>query len=222
MTMNEEKLSAARRRMLDHDLRGRGIIDGAVLDAFARTPRDRFVPPESQRQAYADHPVPIGHGQTISQPYIVALMLQEMAPLRGLRVLEVGAGSGYQTALLAHLAGWVYAVERIDALAGGARRVLAELDIANVTLTVADGTAGWADHAPFDRIICGAAAPHLPAPWIDQLADGGRIVVPVGAEAYQTLAVYDKHGDDLRRHDACAVRFVRLIGRHGWPADDED
>ena len=214
--MNEEKLAAARRRMLDRHLRQRGIRDGAVLEAFARTPRHRFVPPDLAARAYADHPVSIGHEQTISQPYIVALMLQELDITPEHRVLEIGTGSGYQTALLARLAGWVYAVELIDELARGARAILAELDVSNVTLAVRDGSAGWCEHAPFDRIICAAAAPDLPDPWAEQLADGGKIVAPVGGRFTQTLVVYDKHGGQLSRREVCGVRFVKLLGQHGW------
>ena len=216
MATNEEKLEAAKRRMLDRHLRQRGICNGAVLDAFARTPRESFVPPESIGQAYADYPVSIGYGQTISQPYIVALMLQELDPLPSHRVLDVGAGSGYQTALLARLAGRVYAVERFAELADGARDVLAELGAANVTLAVRDGSVGWCEHAPFDRIISGAAAPDLPAPWVEQLAEGGRIVVPLGGKFSQTLAVYDKHRGELSCRKICGVRFVQLVGRYGW------
>ena len=219
--INEEKLAAAKRRMIDSDLRGRRIDSQAVLDAFARTPRHRFVPPGSLAEAYADYPVSIGHGQTISQPYIVALMLQELDPAPDHRVLEIGAGSGYQTALLARMVRWVYAAERIAELADKARATLAELGLANVTLAVRDGTLGWAAHAPFDRIICAAAAPDLPAAWADQLADGGRIVVPVGGPFSQTLTVYVKQGCNLSRRDVCDVRFVKLIGRNGWGEEQE-
>jgi len=217
---NDEKLAAARRRMIDRHLRARRIDNQAVLDAFARTPRHRFVPSRYVGQAYADHPLSIGHGQTISQPYIVALMLQELDLAPDHRVLDVGAGSGYQTALLACLASQVYAVERLADLADRARATLADLGLTNVTLAVRDGTAGWAAHAPFDRIICGAAAPDLPAAWAEQLADGGRIVVPVGGAFSQTLAVYDKRGGEVFRRDVCGVRFVKLIGQDGWPEDD--
>ena len=202
--------------MVDRHLRHRGICDAAVLEAFAKIPRHRFVSPELRDQAYADNPLSIGHGQTISQPYIVALMLQELETTPEHRVLEVGAGSGYQTALLARLAGWVYAIELIAELADGARAVLAELDVSNITPAVRDGSAGWCEHAPFDRIICGAAAPDLPDPWVEQLADGGRIVAPVGGPYTQTLVVYDKHAGTLSRREVCGVRFVKLLGKHGW------
>ena len=220
MMINDEKLAAEKCRMIARHLRARRIHNPAVLDAFARTPRHRFVRAKSVAEAYADHPLSIGHGQTISQPYIVALMLQELDPAPDHRVLDVGAGSGYQTALLARLAGQVYAVERIAELAHQARATLAELGLTNVTLAVRDGTDGWAAHAPFDRIICGAAAPDLPPAWADQLADGGRIVVPVGGKFSQALAVYDKRGGRLSRRNVCDVRFVKLIGRDGWAEDD--
>ena len=216
MTMNEEKLASVKRHMIERHLRGRDIRHPAVLDAFAKIPRERFVSPEFASQAYADHPVSIGHGQTISQPYIVALMLQELDATSDHRVLDIGAGSGYQTALLSCLAGWVYAVERIEELADQARKIFMELGLSNISLAVHDGSTGWADQAPFDRIICGAAAPDLPAPWVEQLADGGRIVVPVGGAFTQKLVVYDKQGRDLSRRTVCGVRFVKLIGRHGW------
>ena len=214
--MNAEKLAAGKRRMLEEHLRDRGIRHEGVLEAFARTPRHRFVPPEALAQAYADHPVSIGHGQTISQPYIVALMLQELDPAPSDRVLEIGAGSGYQTALLGRLVRWVYAVECIGALAEGAEAVLGDLGVPNVTLAVRDGSAGWPEHAPFDRIICGAAAPDLPEPWVEQLADGGRIVVPVGGRFTQRLLVYDKQHGQTSSREVCGVRFVKLVGRHGW------
>ena len=216
MAMNAEKLAAAKRCMLERHMRQRGICNGDVLEAFAQTPRHRFVPPESVSQAYDDHPMSIGHGQTISQPYIVALMLQELDPTPSHRVLEIGAGSGYQTALLARLAGWVYAVECIGELAEGAGVILGELELSNVTLAVRDGSTGWPEHAPFDRIICGAAAPDLPGPWVEQLADGGRIVVPVGGRFTQTLAVYDKEHGKVSCRKVCGVRFVKLVGQYGW------
>ena len=182
-------------------------------------PREQFVPPQYQRQAYEDQPLPIGLGQTISQPYIVALMLQELDPRPEHRVLEVGAGSGYQTALLARLVQHVYAIERLPELSERAMAALTHLAVGNVTLCTRDGSLGWADQAPFDRIICGAASPDVPQPWIDQLVDGGRIVLPLGGIEFQTLTVVTKTPKGLVRRPVTQVRFVRLIGQEGWPGD---
>jgi len=207
--------------MVEGQLRARGITDRAVLEAFLATPRELFIPPEQRHQAYEDCPVPIGYGQTISQPYVIALMLQELTIQPTHLVLDVGAGSGYQTALLAALAKHVYAVERIAALTERAICTLGSLGIANVTLATQDGSLGWAAQAPFDRIICGAGAIDVPKPWIAQLADGGRIIMPVGGEHYQTLVLVERQADKISRRELCDVRFVKLIGRgHGaWPEE---
>lgn len=203
--------------MVDKQLRARGIHDEAVLEAFAEVPRERFVPQDRRHEAYRDHPVPIGHGQTISQPYIVALMVQELAVEPHHRVLDVGAGSGYQTAILARLVAHVYAAERLNELTERAMDTLTALNVDNVTVCTLDASDGWPEEAPFDRIICGAAAPEVPAAWIDQIVDGGRIVAPVGGAYVQTLVAVDKHGGKVRRRAICDVRFVKLIGRDGWP-----
>jgi len=203
--------------MIQHDLRARGIHNEAVLAAFQDIPRERFVPGTRARDAYGDHPLPIGFDQTISQPYVVALMCQELDAKAHHRVLDVGAGSGYQAAILSRLAGWVYAIERIDALTERARTALEQTGAENVTLRTGDGSLGWPAEAPFDRIICGAAAPELPQSWIDQLADGGRIIAPVGGQGVQGLVRVDKHGDRVERRALCDVRFVKLIGREAWP-----
>ena len=217
MDVPEEKLLAARQQMVDRHLRGRGIRDEAILAAFAEIPRERFVPERHLGEAYADHPLPIGHAQTISQPYVVALMIQELGPRPHHRVLDVGAGSGYQTAILAKLVAHVYAVERIPALADRAAASLAGLGLTNVTLHTADGTLGLPEEAPFDGIICGAAGPDVPACWLGQLAEGGRIVLPVGGCHVQNLLVLERHGERISRRELCDVRFVKLIGRDGWP-----
>ncbi|MCJ7545053.1 MAG: protein-L-isoaspartate(D-aspartate) O-methyltransferase [Phycisphaerae bacterium] len=205
--------------MVDHQLRARSISCPKLLEAFMDTPRELFIPAERRGEAYDDCPVPIGFGQTISQPYVVALMIQELEVGPQHTVLDVGAGSGYQTALLARLAKQVYAVERIAELTERAREVLTGLGVANVTLCTQDGSLGWPEHAPFDRIICGAAAVEVPPAWVEQLADGGRIILPLGGEYAQTLVAVQRRGNQVRRQQLCGVRFVKLIGRGdgAWP-----
>lgn len=219
MSQTDPQFLARRRDMVDRQLRFRGIGCPKLLAAFSETPRELFIPPERQHEAYDDCPVPIGFGQTISQPYVVALMIQELDVQPGHTVLDVGAGSGYQTALLARLARHVYAVERIAELADRAREVLAGLGVTNFTLGTQDGSLGWPEHAPFDRIICGAAALDVPQAWVDQLADGGKIVLPLGAEYAQMLVLVERRGERILRRELCGVRFVRLIGRGdgAWP-----
>jgi len=203
--------------MMSDQLRRRGITHEGVLEAFSAVPRERFVPPERRHEAYEDRPIPIGRGQTISQPYVVALMLEELDPKETDRVLDVGAGSGYQTALLARLVAHVYAIERIDVLAERAMAALADVGAVNVTMKVGDGSLGWPEEAPFDGIICGAGAPHVPKAWESQLADGGRIVLPIGQAGAQSLVVLEKAGRKFHRRRICDVRFVKLIGKHAWP-----
>jgi protein-L-isoaspartate(D-aspartate) O-methyltransferase len=218
MNGEEEKLALARQRMVDDQLRCRGIVDGDVLKAFEMVPRHHFVPSAKVNDAYADHPLPIGYGQTISQPFVVALMLQELDVQPHHRILEIGAGSGYQTALLARLAAQVYAIERIDQLAERALTALGMLNVSNVTLRAADGSLGWPEEAPFDRIICGAGAPDVPSPWAQQLVDGGRIVLPVGGRDLQTIVIVERKGEQTIKRETCNVCFVKLIGEEGWPA----
>ena len=213
----EEKLRRARREMVENHLRARGIHNERILQAFSEVPRERFIPEGRLSEAYGDYPLPIGHGQTISQPYVVALMVQELNAQPEHRVLDVGAGSGYQTAILARLVKHVYAVERIEALTERAIWALEGLNITNVTLRTQDGSVGLPDEAPFDGIICGAAAPDVPICWIDQLAEGGRIVVPIGGAHVQVLVAVEKRAGTIRRRQICDVRFVKLIGEQGWP-----
>jgi protein-L-isoaspartate(D-aspartate) O-methyltransferase len=203
--------------MVELQLRARGIRDPRVLAAMGRVPRHEFLAPELQREAYEDRPLPIGHGQTVSQPYIVAAMLEALELQPADRVLEVGTGSGYQTALVAELAGKVYTIERHAALAEGARKVLARLGYRGVEVVVGDGTEGLPQAAPFDAILVSAAAPRLPPPLLQQLAEGGRMIVPVGFAAGQELELVRKtQGQPQVCHlDAC--RFVPLIGREGFP-----
>ena len=201
--------------MLIRHLQGRGIGDQRILTAFAEIPRERFISADLADQAYSDRPLSIGLGQTISQPYIVAEMVRQLQPRPHHRVLDVGSGSGYQTAILAKLVAEVYAVERFDALMQRAQDVLADLGIGNVTFSTRDGSLGWPERAPFDGIICGAAAPDVPPSWREQLVDGGRIVAPIGPADAQELIVWERTGDTWRKFSVCGVRFVRLIGRQG-------
>lgn len=216
MSDRESSFEAQREAMVERQLRIRGIRDERVLQAFRDVPRHRFVPEARRHQAYGDHPVTLSQGQTISQPFIVALTTQELAPQPDDRVLDVGSGSGYQAAILAGLVREVHAVERLEELAEASRKVLDSLGIDNVTVHVRDGTQGLPAHAPFDGIVCGAAGPKVPDPWVEQLADGGRIVMPVGSAGAQTLVRVERHGEKVRRTDICPVRFVPLIGEHGW------
>ena len=224
MRNEEENFSRARCRMVESQLQSRDIRNPRVLEAMQTLPRERFVSGDLQSQAYQDHPLPLGCGQTISQPYVVALMLQELDVQPGQHVLDVGSGSGYQTALLAKLVsgsraercGRVFAVERVAELALGAETILSGLGISNVSWRTGDGSLGWASAAPFDRIICGAAAPEVPQAWIDQLVEGGRIVLPLGGRDVQKLWRIEKHGDQILRKPLCAVRFVPLIGEGAW------
>jgi len=207
---------AARTRMIDEQLTGRGINDPRVLAAFRRVPRHAFAPEAHRESAYDDHPLPIGANQTISQPYMVALMTQCLALRGGERILEVGTGSGYQTAILAEIVSAVYSVERIAHLAEAARDRLAALGYTQCHITVADGTLGWQEHAPYDGIIVTAGAPQIPDTLTAQLADGGRLVIPVGGRWEQTLTVIEKTGTTMRSSAVCGCVFVPLVGKDGW------
>lgn len=205
-----------RLRMVEEQLRGRGIADERVLAAFARVPRHIFVPSEFAREAYADHPIPIGQGQTISQPYIVALMVSSLVLQGHERVLEVGTGSGYQAAILSLLALEVFSVERLPALLALAGQRLAALGCGNVHLIPGNGSLGWPERAPYDAVVVSAGAPEVPAPLIAQLSEGGRLVLPVGPQEAQTLVCIRKQGGVLNRRDIAGCMFVPLLGRHGW------
>jgi len=211
-----EWLGRARRDMVEHQLRHRHITDQRVLSAMDELPRERFIGDSMLYEAYDDRALPIDCGQTISQPYMVAVMTQclEVAPAH--RVLEIGTGSGYQTAVLAKLARHVYTVERIEHLSQQAQTHLHELNIGNVSFCVGDGTLGWADHAPYDRILVTAGAPDVGQALVDQLVDGGLLVVPVGAPDEQVLTVVQRQGDRTIEKPSIACRFVKLIGREGW------
>ena len=207
--------------MVERDLAGRDITDVAVLTAMAEVPRERFVEPCLVEAAYDDCPLPIDADQTISQPYIVALMTQALELRPTDRVLEIGTGSGYAAAVLGRIAGQVWTVERHQCLATQATERLADLGPDNVTVAVGDGTLGWPDAAPYDAIVVTAGGPSVPAALLDQLADGGRLVMPVGAGQHdQELERVRRHGDDLRTEHLGPVRFVPLVGEQGWAADE--
>jgi len=205
--------------MVELQLRARGIYDERVLAAMARVPRHEFVSEEYWNQAYEDHPLPIGEGQTISQPYIVAIMLQAASLSGAETVLEVGTGSGYQAAVLARLAQRVHTVERHASLAHSAEAVLQRLGYSNVKVHVGDGSQGLPEHAPFDAIVVSAAAPRIPPSLFGQLCEGGRLAIPVGpAYAQEFQLVRKKHGQmEITRLEGC--RFVPLIGCQGYPED---
>lgn len=207
---------ALREQMVSQQLAARDISDQRVLDAVRALPRHRFVPRSEQRHAYEDRPLRIGRGQTISQPYIVALMTQLLGLEGHERVLEIGTGSGYQAALLAHLAAEVHTIERHASLAERAAVVLDQLGLDNVHIHIGDGSLGWPEAAPYDAIIATAAAPRAPQALLDQLADGGRLVLPVGAGTRQSLQVWRRDGDTLTHEDIVPVAFVPLIGEQGW------
>jgi len=207
------------RSRLVEQLRTRGIQDLAVLRAVGETPRHLFVPEAVRHRAYEDSPLPIGQGQTISQPYTQALHLEALQLGGRERVLEVGTGSGYQTALLAQLAGVVVSVERIAALAAEARRALAAAGVESVTVLVGDGSLGWAPLAPYDAIVVAAAGPEIPAPLVNQLADPGRLIIPVDGPQGQEVWRVHKSGGQVRRERLGEARFVPLIGQLGFRDD---
>jgi protein-L-isoaspartate(D-aspartate) O-methyltransferase len=206
----------SRLRMVEEQIIGRGIKDPKVIAAMKKVPRHLFVEEALQSQAYSDHPLPIGEKQTISQPYIVALMTEALKLEKRGKVLEIGTGSGYQTAILAELAGKVFSIERIRLIAIKARRLIYELGYLNVEIKFSDGTSGWAEESPFDAIIVTAGAPEIPQPLVDQLAIGGRLVVPVGDPYSQDLLRIIKTEQGMKKEDLGGCRFVKLIGRHGW------
>jgi len=210
-------MTAARRTMVDQHLRARGIHDRRVLDALATIPREEFVPPELAGSAYDDRPLPIEADQTISQPYIVALMTEALALSSMDIVLEIGTGSGYAAAVLAHVAKFVYTIERHAVLADLSRARLARLGYANILVRCADGTLGWPEHAPFDAIVVTASGPDIPRALLAQLAIGGRLVMPVGDSGTQELVRVTRTSDtEYQSEDLGGVRFVPLIGAQGW------
>lgn len=208
-----------RERMVAEQLARRGIRDARVLRATGKVPRHRFVDEALSGRAYGDYPLPIGERQTISQPYMVALMTEALELVGHERVLEIGTGCGYQTAILAELCSKVYSVERIKALADRAIRTLDSLGYYNVLLRVGDGSLGWREEAPFDAILVTAAAPTIPDPLVEQLAPKGRLVIPVGDAYSQELRKGVKEDDGMRWTDLGGCVFVKLIGDQGWPTE---
>ena len=209
-----------RKKMVEEQLILRGIKNQRLLEAFYKVERHKFIPEELRGSAYADFPVPIGEGQTISQPYIVALMTECLDLTGQEKVLEIGTGSGYQAAIIAELAKEVYTVERHASLAKRAEALLGELGYQNITVKVGDGTLGWNEDAPFDRIIITAASPRIPLPLTDQLKDGGKIVLPLGETFSQVLTVVEKKKGKLESIQVCGCVFVPLVGKYGWCQTD--
>ena len=206
-----------RARMVDEHIKARGLTEGRLLAAFRKVPRHLFVPPQLQHEAYRDHPLPIASGQTISQPYMVALMTSHLRLQGHDRVLEIGSGSGYQTAILAELALEVFSVERLPELLPAVRGRLKALGYLNVHLSTGNGSLGWPEHAPYDAILVSAAAPDVPTPLLEQLGENGRMVVPVGAPEEQMLHLVEKRHGVVTHTAMTSCVFVPLLGKHGWP-----
>lgn len=206
-----------RERMVRDQIQARGVTDERVLSAMRELPRHVFVEEALAYKAYSDGPLPIGEGQTISQPYIVALMSELLQVEPGMKVLEIGTGSGFQAAVLAHMGAEVYTVERIKKLFHAARKRFMDMRMFSVKLKLDDGTTGWPDEAPFDRIIVTAGGPEIPGPLVDQLAGPGRMLIPVGgAKRNQSLILVEKKDGEVTREDKGSVAFVDLVGSHGW------
>lgn len=214
-----EELRGARERLVEI-LQQKGIRDLSVLRAIDMTPRHDFVPTGLRHRAYEDSALPIGNGQTISQPFVHARYLELLKLTGNERVLEIGTGSGYQTVLLAHLAAQVFSIERIAALMQQAREPIQRAGVRNVSLLVGDGSVGWRQYAPYDAILVGAGAPSIPQPLVEQLADGGRLLVPIGDRAEQKLMLLTRRGERIETTEVAPVRFVPLVGSHGWSAGE--
>jgi len=206
------------RRRLVEALQEQGVRDLAVLHAFDQTPRHLFVPTGMRHRAYEDSALPIGNGQTISQPSTHARYLELLALRGNERVLEIGTGSGYQTVLLSHLASQVFSIERVGTLVTKARDAIRAAGATNVSLLSGDGTLGWREYAPYDAILVTAGSPAVPSPLAEQLAEGGRLLIPIGEREEQTLTLFTKRGEELERRDIGTARFVPLIGKYGWPS----
>ncbi len=214
-TVDPQEYRGARRRLVE-TLQQQGIRDLSVLHAIDATPRHLFVPTGVRHRAYEDSALPIGNGQTISQPSIHARYLEILKLTGNERVLEIGTGSGYQTALLSRLSSQVFSIERIAPLLERAREVLQQMGANNISFMLGDGTLGWRQFAPFDAILVGAAAPEIPQAYIEQLADGGRLLIPLGDRDEQVLYLCTKRGDEMERREIAPVRFVPLLGKHSW------
>jgi protein-L-isoaspartate(D-aspartate) O-methyltransferase len=213
---DEGRFSGERAAMVATQLVARGISDPRVLAAMARVPRHRFVEPALMGAAYEDRPLPIGHGQTISQPFMVARATELAQPRAEHRALEVGAGCGYQVAVLAHLCGSVFGIELLPDLAARAAETLRSLNVTNAVVESFDGSAGWREHAPFDVIIVSAGAPRIPSLLVDQLADGGRLVIPIGEGDKQQLSIVERRGQSYSTTMDTKCRYVDLLGRFGF------
>jgi protein-L-isoaspartate(D-aspartate) O-methyltransferase len=212
----QDDFELTRRQMVKSDLKARGINDASILRAMEQIPRHSFVPKSYRSQSYSDGPLPIDCGQTISQPYIVALMTQELRVGPDMDVLEIGTGSGYQTAVLAKLARRVYTIDRFEKLSLSAQSVLSELGIKNVEFRIGDGSRGWPQQRTFERIIVTAALPEVGEPLMNQLETGGIIIAPVGHSSVQQLVAYEKKENKIAERFICDVRFVRVVGRYGF------
>lgn len=213
----DERRAAERRRMVEDQIAVRGVRDLRMLKVLQSIPRHRFIPGEGRPDAYEDRPVAIGCGQTISQPYMVAVMTEWLVVASTDRVLEVGTGSGYQTAVLARLAREVVTVERHADLSATARKLLQGMQYDNIEFVVGDGSLGWPDRAPYEGILVTAGAPHVPQALLEQLADGGRLVAPVGGREEQSLVRITRHGGQFKEEVGMGCRFVPLLGAGGWP-----
>ena len=213
--VDAQEYRGARRRLVSV-LQDQGIHDLSVLHAIDEVPRHLFIPTGVRHRAYEDSALPIGNGQTISQPSIHARYLELLGLTGNERVLEIGTGSGYQTALLCKLASQVFSIERIAPLLDRAREILQQVGCTNVSFMLGDGTLGWPDYAPYDAILVGAAAPEIPPAYIEQLADGGRLLIPLGGRDEQTLHLFTRKGDTLDQKDIAPVRFVPLVGKYSW------
>lgn len=213
---SDKKIAKLQRAMVEDQLKIRGIADERVLAAMEKVPRHLFLPAELQPHAYEDCPLPIGEGQTISQPYIVALMTELLQVEPGDKVLEVGTGSGYQAAILTEIGAEVYTIEYIESLMEKAKERTEKAGYAGIHFLAGDGTIGWPEHAPYNGIVVTAGAPQIPQPLVDQLAEGGRLVLPIGGRFSQILVRITKVGGELRTEESCGCVFVPLLGKYGW------